>query len=112
MIHGVANDGQDWHHPLFAAFAGYIQAITQRQIGTRQRQSLGNPEACAVEQQQHGPVARAYPVHARHFLDRIGQALRIIGRYGAGEALLDPGPAQAWRLRDVMPGLRPCEGHE
>src|SRR3546814_4337869 len=65
---------------------------------------LADPQASAIEQQQHRPVARADPRLGGVFRDLLGQRDRLVGRDRAWHALLDARPLEARR--------RPLAGRE
>ena len=89
---GLAHDGQHRHQPFLAALAFDAQhvAIGRRRVLRLDAERLGDAQAGAVEQQQHGGIAREDPVEL-----------------GAGPGIDDAGRlADGQRLRHRMRHLR------
>src|SRR3546814_731126 len=62
------------------ALAGDGDRLAQRQDRRGQPDRLADPQASAIEQQQHRPVARADPRLGGVFRDLLGQRDRLVGR--------------------------------
>ena len=76
----LAHRGQHRRQPGLAALAEDAQGARQRRVRRLQRQGLGDPQAAAVEQGEHGLVARAV-----HPVRRSASA-------GFGDQVRAPGP--------------------
>ena len=93
-LYRLGDRRQDWNDAGLAALAGNAHRALQRRIGEGQGQGLGNAQAAAIEQGQHGAVARHLP---RLVLQIAGglldQTEGLILADGTGHTGLDLGAA-------------------
>ena len=92
MVDRLAHRRDERDEPHLAALAGDAQALRGRQVGAGQAERFGNAKARAIEQREHGEVARGNPglgvrlglgfvqdVFGGLYRDRAGQARRAAG---------------------------------
>ncbi|PAV69546.1 hypothetical protein WR25_06092 [Diploscapter pachys] len=93
-LHRGAHLRQQWHDPRLVALARHRQRLPQRQHARRQRDRLADAQPCAIQQQQHRPIARPHPGFRRLVRHLAGQRHHLVRRDRPRHAGFDAGAAQ------------------
>ena len=89
IIDGLSRDRQDRNQPLLVALAGDPDDVGQRRLTAGQRKGLGNAQARAVKQRQHGNVAGRLPVGTVLEFNRRDQVAGRIGGDWPGQTRVE-----------------------